>query len=450
MQKSSNDAIGARLLTKISPIPPLGFHYYPDARHYTALDGSAWIPLLARLQSRWLVVESSLNAAIPEAFLQNLLNHNIEPIVVFPIACDQDFSSSALQFLIDVYARWGIRYIQVFHTPNQRSSWSASGWGQVDIVERFADRFIPFANAIRKADLTPVLPPLVPGGDYWDTVFLRRFLLSLRRRGEIDLLENLVLGAATWTFDHPLDWGKGGPQCWPNAAPYADPQNPDQRGFHTGGWYASLYQNIVGKPARLFLFQAGAVQNPQKDAGAVNPDQLPLLLEETGSVASIGGHTKQPVPAAEILGTLLWRLTSGGSQENDPQSFFTSPAEPNPLGRALLVWLEHQSAMPSSQKTIAGVDAAPNRFPIDHYVLLPDGNWFIPPEFEFPVRQFVQKFKATLGYSLAEARLAHRITIFRALSDLSEDQITELRAGGSIVDVIDGDGTTIATCIAER
>ncbi len=106
--------------------------------------------------------------------------------------------------------------------------------------------------------------------------------------------------------------------------------------------------------------------------------------------------------------------------------------------------------MPSSQKTIAGADAAPNRFPIVHYVLLPDGNWFIPPEFEFPVRQFVQKFKATLGYSLAEARLAHRITIFRALSDLSEDQITELRAGGSIVDVIDGDGTTIATCIAER
>ena len=64
----------------------------------------------------------------------------------------------------------------LFDRPNLRANWPAAAWAQSNLVERFLDVFQPLALAAVQAGLIPVFPPLEPGGDYWDTAFLRSCL----------------------------------------------------------------------------------------------------------------------------------------------------------------------------------------------------------------------------------------------------------------------------------
>ncbi len=63
-------------------------------------------------------------------------------------------------------------------TPGPRATWARQ-----DLVERFLDRFLPVAAAAIEEGINPILPPLEPGGSYWDTSFLQSMLTSLVRRG---------------------------------------------------------------------------------------------------------------------------------------------------------------------------------------------------------------------------------------------------------------------------
>ena len=108
----------------------------------------------------------------------------------------------------------------IFDKPNIKSSWASSAWAQHDLVERFLDRFIPVASAVIHLGLIPIFPPLEPGGDYWDTAFLKSSLESMKRRGKTDILDKLVLSAAGSFSNHGLSWGAGGPERWPGSRPY--------------------------------------------------------------------------------------------------------------------------------------------------------------------------------------------------------------------------------------
>ena len=172
----------------------LGFHYFPDTIHYRQSDLENWLPRLKQLGAGWLVLQAPAERALPESFLRGLLEAAIEPVLHFPLALDQAFDTQAFEVLFQSYARWGVRYVALFDRPNLRSTWGGIAWAQTELVERFIDRYLPLAEACLEAGLIPVFPPLEPGGDYWDTSFLKAALESLQRRGKDALLSKLVLG----------------------------------------------------------------------------------------------------------------------------------------------------------------------------------------------------------------------------------------------------------------
>ena len=55
-------------------ITSLGYHYYPDDLHYTENDAATWIPVLQDMGANWLVLRGSVDRAVPEYFLEELLN----------------------------------------------------------------------------------------------------------------------------------------------------------------------------------------------------------------------------------------------------------------------------------------------------------------------------------------------------------------------------------------
>ena len=198
----------------------IGFHYFQDTDHYRKCDLNTWLPIFKRLNTRWLVLTAPKDYAIPEPFLQGLLDNQVEPVLQFNLSPDALPKSEDLSFLLDIYAKWGVRYISLFHKPNMRSLWKTTHWARIDLVERFLDIYLPMAETCLAHGLIPIFPALEPGGDYWDTVFLRASLKGIKRRGHKYLLEKLVIGAIARTGGRPLNWGAGGPERWPETRPY--------------------------------------------------------------------------------------------------------------------------------------------------------------------------------------------------------------------------------------
>lgn len=461
----------------------LGIHYFPDTRHYRESDLKTWLPHLKSLGIGWLALEAPNDRAIPEAFLSGLIAGGIEPVLHFELPLVFPALSANLELLLHAYAKWGVHYVVFFDRPNTRLAWPANTWAQTDLVERFLDLYLPLADTALSAGLTPVFPPLEPGGDYWDTAFLRAALQGIQRRGHDPLLRSLVLGAYATIDDRPLNWGSGGPERWPGARPYfTPPGQQDQRGFYIFDWYLALTKAILGDSRPLLLFGAGSrlagslnASEEQLEAHARENFILTRLVSgEPGSYASafsgkLAGtnetNPSDPVPC-EILSCCFWLLTTDQDDPHAGQAWFRPDGSPLPVVIALR---EGTIQPPSNTLTITAalekwvfnknlsnpvqagpVSPAGQDHPIAHYLLLPIYEWGIADWHLEAIRPFIKRHRPTVGFSLEEASHAVRVTVIGSQQIFPDEALETLSRSGCQVDRIAGDGTSIATQLATR
>jgi hypothetical protein len=456
------------------PKPPnntrLGFYYFPDTLHYREMDLQTWLPELNTLGAKWLTMVSSPQRAIPEFFMRSLLAEGIEPILHFPISVDLAPQRGDLELLFNTYAGWGAHYVVLFDRPNKRSAWSSSAWAQTGLVERFLDIYLPLAEAALHAGLIPVFPPLEPGGDYWDTSFLRGALVGIQRRGYSHLLRNLVLGAYAWTSNRQLHWGAGGPERWPGARPYYTPLgSEDQCGFRIFDWYSALASSVLEDPCSIILIGAGARSGDQADFSvpAVNENthaHISLAIAELmlgEEFATIQDQESKPI-ATEILASNFWLLSTSSGSHRENQAWFRPDGSTLPAVGALRQWfsktrakaestsqkLRSPKAVESSADPIS-INTKSNGRPIDHYLLLPVYEWGIADWHLDVIRPYVKKYRPTIGFSLQEASQARRVTVVGGVQSFPEAQIDALRTAGCLVNQISGDGTNIASQLAD-
>jgi hypothetical protein len=87
---------------------------------------------------------------------------------------------------------------------------------------------------------------------------------------------------------------------------------------------------------------------------------------------------------------------------------------------------------------------------INHYLLLPAFDWGVADWYLQAVRPFIKRHLPTIGFSLAEAAQAARVTVVGGTDFFPDEELASLRASGCIVERINGDGTSIATQLADR
>ena len=222
------------------------------------------------LGANWLVLSAPSDRSIPEVFIRGLLAGGIIPILHFNTSLPSLQKNKDIPTFLATYAKWGVQYVIFGDRPNTHQAWSAATWAQEDLVERFLDIFLPLAESAVKLGMIPVLPPLEPGGSYWDTTFLQSLMQSLVRREKNDLLDTLVVSAYAWTHGKPLSFGAGGPERWAGARPYFTPvDEEDQRGFNIFEWYESLINASLGKSLPIMLLGTGI---PGNDLSANAPE----------------------------------------------------------------------------------------------------------------------------------------------------------------------------------
>jgi len=496
------------------PITRLGFHYYPDTLHYRMHDLETWLPELKQLGASWITLLTPTERAIPEYFLNGLLSANIQPVLHFQLPIHQPLSNESFRLLFNNYGRWGVRYVALYDRPNVRTNWHSFSWAQIDLVERFLDSYLPLTEIALQEGLTPVFPPLEPGGDYWDLAFLRAALRGIQRRGYQHLLEVLVLGAYAWTGKRPIDWGAGGPERWPEAHPYfTPPEYQDHLGFRIFDWYLAISQQELGKRLPIILLRAGSLpEDHTKAEGAIVEGiahaqaNLALARLLSGEVdSSIQG---EPIPP-EVLACNFWLLAANERSSCASQAWFQAESNKLPVVGAFHQWiaslLRKQSASGSTdfstdqaaQATespsvefdephsgnvvfsgvdpgsvedvdvhcmqsddlngITGSDHATypesvsrvainsEHHPISHYVLLPLYAWGIANWDLALIQPILEESHPTVGFSLAEARLAARVTVVGGEGAISAEALDMLRTSGCSVERVLEDGTFVAT-----
>jgi hypothetical protein len=391
----------------------LGFHYYHDQHHYTQADLDRWLPIFQSIQTTWLTLSGSCSQAIPEFFLRALINADIKPIIHLEASIGE-VNVRSLSPLFATYADSGIKHIVLHDRPNMRAQWDPSSWSRGDLVERFIDHLIPLFEAQAEYGLKPIFPPLEPGGDYWDTAFLRTSLGSLQRRGKGELLKILTLGLYQWSYGKPLDWGAGGPNVWTTAQPYNTPaSSQDHRGFRIDEWYSAICRDVVGTELPMLILAGGIY--PQTQAGITGTD--PDLI----AITEILEHIKcDELPSFVLNLALDPHTVAEGLRDN----WKIIPGYPSPSKRIKarvkkLFSAEETTSTNSTRKKI-----------ISHYVLLPMTNQRNIAQDWVDVGPFALAVKPVVGFSVREAQFAERVTIIGSETDIPAAVENQLRSAG--------------------
>jgi hypothetical protein len=446
----------------------LGFHYYPDTLHYREYDLQLWLPRLVDLGASWVVLQSEVDRAIPESFIQPFVKAQIEPILQLNLSLVNPPDKDALEPLLSAYGRWGVHAIQLFDRPNSRSSWPASAWAQQNLVERFLDLFLPYAEMVLNNGIVPIFPSLEPGGSYWDTAFLRASLESLERRGRPELIQNMLLSAIGWTGNHPLNWGAGGPERWPNARPYLNnPSEQDQRGFRIFDWYTAIAEAILGRTLPILLFQAGIPNDP---TSGFSTDWSPekhtrtclaiahLLASEKAYDPENSEVELETIPT-QVAACNFWLLAADGHSPYLNQAWYQDEDQHLPVVEVWRKWIldphpekkdPKPKEIPLRKSFLTPQSSANLEHPIKQYLLLPSYDWGVSDWHLDVIRPFVKKYRPTIGFSIEEAALAEQVIVIGTPQTFPETQLESLRQSGCIVERVSGDGTSIATILAER
>lgn len=421
-----------------------GFHYYDDQEHYTAADLETWLPRLEALRASWLVLRSSLERMVPEFFIAELLAAGVEPVIRIPGHPIGVPDLDSLRQMFTAYRRWGVRFVVLFEAPNSRAAWTSADWARPTLVERFLDCLLPALNAMSAAEMTPVIPPLTAGGDYWDTAFLDSLLASMIRRGYDDTLREMVVGIYHFTGNRPLDWGRGGPEAWPAAQPYlAPPGTQDQRGFHRHEWIDTIVRRRVEASLRQLVVAGGAV------LGARDlPDRPPIdaLTHAAYNVEIVRRMDAAQIPSY-VLNTAFWLLAAAPGSASAGEAWWPPDgAEPLPVVARLAGQLDATVCdSPAAWEPVAAqADADANGDtpdkPLEHYVLLPALNGAAEEAakgYWDALGEYARAFQPVCGFSPHEAIYARRVTLVGDEQNIPAAVEADLRVAGCIVRRVD-------------
>jgi hypothetical protein len=225
----------------------IGFHWWPDVYHYDQSSFNQFVLELAAMGTSWLLVMSEPDKPIPRSFIHGLQDRHIEPIIrIYTPTVETPIDQGGLRALAQTYASWNVHYIHVYNEPNLSGEWAH--FDPNGLPERFMDYLLLCLDTLNSVPgIIPVFTPLSPGGNYWDTDFLKACFEIINLRDKQYLYEKMAVGIHNYAINHSLDWGGGGLAAWPCAAQHPTPPGcQDHIGFHLFEWYDEIVRARVG------------------------------------------------------------------------------------------------------------------------------------------------------------------------------------------------------------
>lgn len=414
----------------------LGFVYFKSPEYMLNKQVKTWLTALKQLGASYVMFRGGFERSIPEDVFISAQENGLSPIVHIDSELPIARKFNDVSVLLDAYAKWGVNHIILGDKPNTKNGWNEAGWHYENLADHFLDRFIPLANHAVRIGINPILAPLQPGGDFWDTAFIELILKGLKQRKLDSIIEKLILSSYGYTFQKPISWGMGGPERWAASKPYLTPEGQeDQLGFHNFEWIQAHAKREIGKRLPMMILNAG---NPGVVQEQVDPDETIEDIQRISQVLQNGNKaesvdfSKNPLNDESVLGC-----------------FFDLNAINQSLEEALNFDILKTLFKGYPKKFSSSKAMADREKKIDHYLLLPSHLSGVSDAVLNKVRPIIKKYQPTMGFSLDEALMAQKVTVFPDPHIITDEQINHLRAAGCLVEVLPDMGIDIATILQD-
>ena len=434
---------------KPQKISSIGFRYFQDTEHYRAADLKKWVPILKELGCQWLVLFSESSRSIPEPFLKGIHENGIQTIVEIQAHISDIKSEQNIELLLHQYGVWGVKAVQLSGNPNMKTYWG-NDWVRKNIIEEFYNGFLYFSELALSKGLSPMMPILVPGGDFWDTAFLHYLFERFIDDKHKDVVRKVILSAGGWSYDHPLTWGAGGHEIWTETRPYLTPKgSEDQIGFHTYEWYLEIAREVLGKNLPVFLFGLGEESSFTQEA---NTEEVNSFDERVLEICNYLTDKSSPFPYREwIIAGEFSRLDTLSEEKT---GFYTN-GKPNTS--LISVFQEKMGERLLQTEKANGLNSEKNinrdifvDKTIEQYLLLPVYEWGVSDWHLEIIKPYVRKHKTTVGFSPDEAKYAKSVVIVGDTGVISSDIEIMLKDYQCEVIRIAGDDKEIASQLSVR
>lgn len=452
----------------------IGTNYFPDTLHYREEDIQKWVPEIRELGFSWLILVTPEYRAIPENFIRSLIKSSITPILHFSNTQIPFEKISTFELLMDNYAKWGVKHVCVYNTPNLMQNWKKNTWLQTNIVDYFLDCYLPYANIIIQHDMVPIFPPLQPGGDFWDLTFLRLALRGILRRCNTKFLERMAVGINAFTYNRVLEWGKGGQENWPDVKPYRTPHgSEDHFGFHIFDWYSEIISSEIGEKLPLIIMRTNNVDRKKEETGnkSINPiiyeeeclairNRMRLQPDDSENISHYDNKENNNQNSAslesvpeEVLACNFWLLTCEEGSIHTKYAWFKPDGQVMPVVESFKQ-LGKQTNLQNKKipgrldpvffQSLNDNKTRSQAKNIRHYLLLPSYPRGITEKDLNKIIPFVERYNPTMGFSLGEALKSSRVTLFGEKTFLPEETISKLHQAGCSIELLTSDGILLA------
>lgn len=412
----------------------IGFTYFTSLNYLVERQIKDWMPALRQLGASSVIFKAGFDRAIPEDAIRHAQENGLESMVHFteelPLA--RKFNDVAV--LLDVYAKWGVKKVILGNKPNTKSAWPTAGWQYENLVDHFLDRLIPLATYAVRIGISPILPPMKPGGDYWDSAFVELVLAGLRRRRLDGVLDKMILSSYGYTFNKPLSWGTGGPERWSVSKPYLTPEGQeDQLGFHNFEWIQASGQRATGTKMPVLILDAGnpglTYSQSESNMTIETIQRILLLCHEKQNLSDEVESEAIALDSSVVVCTFALDTLEQALGEN----FNTEVL--------IKIFGDHQDndKKPALEKSSLKI--------ISHYLLLPSHNYGVSDVVLNKIRPLIKKLHPTIGFSIEEASLASKVSVFPDSILFTDEKINQLRSAGCRVEVLPESGIEIATSL---
>ena len=412
----------------------IGFHYYLDTLHYEDEHARFWIPELKELGASWLTLYAEFDRLVPEAFVKELVENDIEPIIRISVPKVKPLDQGELYRQLKAYAGWGAHYVHVFNEPNLASEWMPEDWCKPALVNRFVDILLPCLERMADAGLYPLFTPLCQGGHYWDTVFLESALEIIIQRNKRSLFDRMAICIHNYASNRPLAWGKGGRAKWTAARPYYCPPGcQDHRGFYLFEWYDEIVRKKVGRSLPLIAGENGLV------VGTRNHPSYPIIDEVTHAqrVVEMTRMLMNGELPDHVFNNAFWLLAQGENDRFDYHPWYRNDGVTLSAVDAMKALDKHARYFSWDKREQRAKEVQPSKKPIYHYLLLALSENGVREEALEVVAPYVARFNPTVGFDLEEAKLASRVTLLGGAIASDDVVEKELQSAGCLVDRID-------------
>jgi hypothetical protein len=276
----------------------------------------------------------------------------------------------------------------------------------------------------------------------------------------------MTLGVYHFVGNRPLDWGRGGPDVWPNAQPYLTPPGvQDQCGFYRFEWIDAIARRHAGMSLNQLVVAGGAA------LGAHDlPDRPPLdPLTHAERNLEIAQHMQDGQAPPYVLNSAFWLLAAAPGSAAAAQAWWPPhDEEPLPVVAQLTAWAAETRASTDSRGAATshpcpvadhdqpraeaknGETPSAGDKPLEHYVLMPAPE-SLAAGYWSAVAEYVKAFRPACGFSPHEAAFARRVTIVAGEEKVPITAEADLRAAGCLVQrIASANEQALAQALRER